>query len=235
MKLGGHHAQVRRATMNNFLWFGAGTAVGVAAALLIPALWRSANADRRGTLLRYGLPLGAALLFVLCMMAFSHLRGTAPAPSPATAGSDMAASHAGAIEEYVRRVGQDPRDAASWLMLANLYRQQRQFGPARDAFAKLVGLNAMTADAWADYADVEASVSGSLSGNAEKFIDQALALDPAHTKALWLKASLAHEQGKETQALAVWKRLLALLPPDSSDARLVQNNIAEAEHLAGGK
>jgi cytochrome c-type biogenesis protein CcmH len=219
--------------MSNVLWFGAGAAAGVAAALFAPRFWRSANADRRTAALRYGLPLAGALLFVVCMMAFSRLWGTSATSAPTPTSTDMQASHAGAIEDYVSKVAQNPQDTTSWLALANLYRQQRQFEQASDAFARLVQLGAMTADAWADYADVQGSVSGSLAG-AEESIDHALALNPQHSKALWLKASLAHEQGKELEALALWKRLLALLPPESSDARLVQNNIAEAEHLSGG-
>ncbi len=219
--------------MSSVFWFAAGAVAGAAVALLVPLVWRQASADRRGSLLRYGLPVAGAALFIVCFIAFSRLWGTAAPSAPATSSADMQASHAGAIEDYARKVAQDPSDAASWLALANLYRQQRQFGPARDAFVRLVALDAMTADSWADYADVQASVSGSLAGEAETFMDRALALDPEHSKALWLKASLAHEQGKEDQALVLWKRLLAVLPPDSSDARLVENNIAEAEHLAG--
>jgi cytochrome c-type biogenesis protein CcmH len=218
--------------MSNVLWFGAGAVAGALVVLLLAPLWRRDSAELRGSLLRYGLPLAGAVLFVLSITAFSRLWGTPAAPAQAGR-ADMQASHAGAIDDYVSKVSQDPRDASSWLALANLYRQQRQFGPARDAFAKVVGLNAMDADAWADYADVQASISGSLAGDAETFMDQALALDPEHAKALWLKASLAHEQGKEGEALALWKRLHAVLPPDSSDARLVENNIAEAERLSG--
>jgi cytochrome c-type biogenesis protein CcmH len=222
-----------RFELSNALWFAAGAVVGAAAALLIARMWRQGSAERRTTLLRYGLPVVGAALFVVCLFAFSRMWGTSAAPMPATTSSDFQASHASAIDDYQRKVADDPRDATSWLALASLYRQQRQFAPARDAFARVADLDAMTADAWADYADVQASVSGSLAGEPETFMDRALALDPRHPKALWLKASLAHEQGKEDEALALWKRLRAVLPADSSDARLVENNIAEAERLAG--
>jgi cytochrome c-type biogenesis protein CcmH len=66
-----------------------------------------------------------------------------------------------------------------------------------------------------------------------KAIDAALQLDPAHLKALWLKASLAHEEHRYADALVVWKRLRAALPPESSDVRVIDANIAEATDLAG--
>ena len=92
----------------------------------------------------------------------------------------------------------------------------------------------MTADSWADYADAQASMTGHLAGEPEKALAEALALDPQHTKALWLKASLAYEQRRYSDALATWQKLLALVPPGSSDARIVEANIAEATRLANG-
>jgi cytochrome c-type biogenesis protein CcmH len=91
----------------------------------------------------------------------------------------------------------------------------------------------MSAQSWADYADVLGSLAGgSLSGEAGHAIDSALALDAANPKALWLKASQANEQHRYTEALSWWKKLRAVLPPDSADARMVDSNIAEATSLA---
>ncbi len=74
---------------------------------------------------------------------------------------------------------------------------------------------------------------GSLTGAAGSAIDSALALDPSNTKALWLKASQAHEQRHFTDALTWWKRLRAALPANSPDARIIDGNIAEDTSLAG--
>jgi cytochrome c-type biogenesis protein CcmH/NrfG len=117
---------------------------------------------------------------------------------------------------------------------AEKHRRDRQFKEACAAYAEAAGLGAMTADNWADYADALASMAGHLAGEPEKALARALALDPRHTKALWLKASLAHEQHRYDVALATWRQLLALVPPDSSDARIVEANIAEATRLGNG-
>jgi cytochrome c-type biogenesis protein CcmH len=136
--------------------------------------------------------------------------------------------------EYERRVRAKPGDVDAWRALAGIYRQQHDYAKAREAFAKLEQLKGMSADNWADYADVLASVSGgSLHGAAARAIDQALELNRAHPKALWLKASLAHEERRYADALAVWKQLRAVLPPDSPDVRIVDANIGEATELAG--
>jgi cytochrome c-type biogenesis protein CcmH len=92
----------------------------------------------------------------------------------------------------------------------------------------------MTAQSWADYADVLASLAGgSLAGAAGSAIDSALAMDPGNSKALWLKASQAHEQRHFADALTWWRKLRAALPADSPDLRIIDGNIAEDTSLAG--
>ena len=144
------------------------------------------------------------------------------------------AAPAASVTELEQRVKANPRDVQGWLALADLHRAQHDNRAARDALARVVALKGMTAQSWADYADVLASLAdGSLTGAAGSAIDSALALDPSNTKALWLKASQAHEQRHFTDALSWWKRLRAALPSNSPDARIIDGNIAEDTSLAG--
>jgi cytochrome c-type biogenesis protein CcmH len=137
------------------------------------------------------------------------------------------------VAEYAKRVAANPRDVESWSALATLRRQQRDYAGAKEAYRHLIDLKAMTADNWADYADALGSLGGSLAGEPARAIDKALALDPRHVKALWLKASLAHEERRYAAALAVWRELRSAMPPDSPDLRIIDDNIAEAARLAG--
>jgi cytochrome c-type biogenesis protein CcmH len=92
----------------------------------------------------------------------------------------------------------------------------------------------MTADTWADYADVTAALNGnSLLGPSANLIGNALRLNPQHPKALWLQASLEHEAHQYQAAVGTWQRLAAVLGPNSEDARLVAGNLAEDQRLAG--
>jgi cytochrome c-type biogenesis protein CcmH len=155
-----------------------------------------------------------------------QLNGT-NAAAPANAGAS--------VSELEKRASAKPRDPANWLALADARRVQRDFAGARDAYQQVIALKAMTAQTWADYADALASLSGgSLGGAAGKAIDSALEADPNNTKALWLKASQAHEQRHFTDALTWWRKLRALLSSDSSDARIIDGNIAEDTALSGG-
>jgi cytochrome c-type biogenesis protein CcmH len=145
-----------------------------------------------------------------------------PAASPPSAG------------ELEQRVAANPGDRQAWLALAEARRTVRNYPAARDAYARLVQLNAMTAQSWADYADTLGSLrGGSLGGEASRAIDRALALDATNAKALWLKASQLYEERRFAESLAWWQKLQAVLPADSPDAQIVGRNIAEAASLAG--
>lgn len=145
-----------------------------------------------------------------------------------------AAATAPSAEDLERRTAANPRDAEAWLALANLERQQRNLLAARNAYVKVIALKAMTADAWADYADVLGSMAdGSLAGAPASAVDRALALDPRQPKALWLKASFAYEQHRYVDALKLWKALRAVMPADSPDLTVIDGNIAETARLAG--
>lgn len=117
---------------------------------------------------------------------------------------------------------------------ADALRRERKFKESIELYRRAVAEERMTADAWADYADAMASAASSLQGEPEQALARALALDPRHAKALWLKASLQHEQRRYADAVQTWRSLLAVVPKDSSDARIIQANIAEASRLATG-
>jgi cytochrome c-type biogenesis protein CcmH/NrfG len=138
-----------------------------------------------------------------------------------------------ATEKVARR----PLSAAALKLVdqANVARRARKYEAARNIYAGLAASGEMTADSWADYADVSASLhGGKLAGEPEQFIASALALDPRHAKALWLQGSALHESGRYAQAMAAWQQLAAVLDPASSDAKLITANIEEDRRLAGG-
>ena len=183
-----------------------------------------------------GGPADTVSMTALVVAAAAASSATAPGTraSSVAAATTAAAAPAATLEELRRKVHDHPGDVPSWLALAELYRERHDNRAARDALARVVALHGMTAQSWADYADVLGSLAGgSLTDAAGRAIDQALALDPANPKALWLKASQAHEQRHFADALMWWRKLRALLPADSPDAHIIDGNIAEDTQLAG--
>jgi cytochrome c-type biogenesis protein CcmH len=154
--------------------------------------------------------------------------------TPTAASADPGVSDDTQLQaKFEHEVKLHPKDAASWLALADIYRRKRNANAAQAAYEKATALHAMTAQSWADYADVLGGEAGnSLRGAAAgRAIDQALKLDPKNPKALWLDATRSLEQQHYGEALDLWQRLRSVLPADSPDIRLVDANIAEAQDL----
>ncbi len=125
-------------------------------------------------------------------------------------------------------------EALKLVEAAQAARAQRNFAKARDIYAKLAARNEMTADTWADYADVVGTLNGnSLVGPPTTYLNNALRLNPQHPKALWLNASMLHETHQYQAAVDSWKQLAAVLPPNSDDAKVIAANLAEDQRLAG--
>lgn len=158
---------------------------------------------------------------------------TAPQPAaPAVVAAAVPAGDA-SIDALRERVRRNPRDLEALALLAEGLRRKREFTEALTIFAKLADAGAMNADLWADYADARGASLGGLDATSAGYVAQALKLDPKHTKALWLLGSWQTEQRNYRGALATWQRLAALMPADSSDARIIASNMAEARAALG--
>ncbi len=140
---------------------------------------------------------------------------------------------AGMVDKLARHLKEKPDDAEGWAMLARSYYALERFGEAADAYAHLVKLAPPDAGLLADYADSLAmSMNKSLQGEPEKIIAQALQLDPKNVKALALSGAASYERHDYTAAVTQWKKILALVPPDSEMARALATSIDEAQKLA---
>ena len=111
-------------------------------------------------------------------------------------------------------------------------RVQRRFAEAAASFQRAVEADPMDADAWADLADSAAAAAGKDLSVGREAILRALAIDPRHRKALWLRASLELQEGRYDDAAATWRELQPLVAAGSGDERVIAANIVEADALA---
>lgn len=111
-------------------------------------------------------------------------------------------------------------------------RVQRRFAEAAAKYREAVLADPADADAWADLADSAAAAAGKDLTVGREAIQRALAIDPRHRKALWLRASLELQEGRYADAAATWRELQPLVAAGSGDARVIAANIAEADALA---
>jgi tetratricopeptide (TPR) repeat protein len=112
------------------------------------------------------------------------------------------------------------------LSMADRARHDRKLPEALAIYVRLAAAGQMSAQAWADYADVAATMqSGRITGDSERFVANALALDPQNPKALWLKATSAEQGGRFAAAVEDWRQLQVLLAPNTADAKIVASNL----------
>jgi len=138
------------------------------------------------------------------------------------------------IERLAARLKSEPDDAEGWVMLARTYLAIDRFKEAAAAFASAAARVPGSAQLLADYADALAMAQGrNLTGEPEKLVQRALAIDPNNLKALALAGSAEFEKKQFNAAVSYWQRLANLVPPDSETARAVQGSIAEAQALGG--
>jgi cytochrome c-type biogenesis protein CcmH len=120
-------------------------------------------------------------------------------------------------------------DPAVWLQKARTLAEQGDFAAAVSAYQKRLSLAAPDADLLTDYAVALGLAANppSLSGPPEAALAQALELNPRHIQALALSARAALERNDPARTVALWQRLLAVLPPGDPmraeiEARLAQ-------------
>jgi cytochrome c-type biogenesis protein CcmH len=129
----------------------------------------------------------------------------------------------------------DAGHAAAPLHHVQALRVQRRFSEMADAYREAIRANPMDADAWADLADSLAAAAGHDLTAGRDAIMRALAIEPRHPKALWLRASLELQEERYAAAAATWRELQPLVSSGSTDARVIAANIAEADALAAAR
>ncbi len=153
--------------------------------------------------------------------------------------SDLQASAAqieGMVSRLVARLRDNPDDLEGWKLLGRSYSVLGRHDDAADAYAKAAVRAPRDAGLLADLADALAMARGqSLQGEPEKLVLRALEIEPANLKALALAGTAAFERKDYAAAAAYWQRMLPHVPPESDDARTIQQNVNEARALADTK
>ncbi len=175
------------------------------------------------------------ILVLLCAALFYLSRdnpGAIAPPQATTAGSNSQPMQA-TIESLTQRLVKNPEDGEGWATLARTYVRFGRPPEAISAYATAASLLPHDAQLLADYAYALAATQGkSLRGEPEKIIGRALEADPKNVKALALSGGAAFEKEEFEIAVAQWRQLLALIPPESDMARRAGGSIKQAQDLA---
>lgn len=168
--------------------------------------------------------------------------GTLPPVPPTAAAADGAqAPHPMAtgqvqamVDGLAARLKNEPGNAEGWLMLARSYSVLGQFEPAIAAYRHVLTLEPKNAQALADLADALAVTNGGrFDGEPARLVEQALAADGDHLKALMLAGTVAFDRRDYPAALRHWERAQRVGPPGHPLVQQAADNIAEVRQLAG--
>ena len=179
------------------------------------------------------LPAGALLLY--------RLVGAPEALDPATLAAPPAEHTAADMEQAIAglaaKLQQQPDDPQGWALLGRAYQATNRAAESRDAFKQAHEHAPDDTDIAVEYAQALALAAPDhrIEGEPRKLLDDVLKKDPKNQRALWLIGISDYQRGNYVAAIATWKTLLPLLPPDSDVARSVRNEMADAEARRDGR
>jgi cytochrome c-type biogenesis protein CcmH len=207
-------------------------------------LARRAPAPRNGRALTIAL-LALAIALPILGVGLHALSGDPATPDDGPAAVSAKADDAGnfpvAREGLVRHLARNARDGRAWVLLARMDFEADRYDDAAVSYQKALAASAkVAADAgvWCEYADALGMAQGGmLAGKPRELVMRALALNPAHPKALEMAGSAAYEQRDFAAAAAYWRQLLGQLSERSVQYQELATAIARAERftqVAGG-
>jgi len=125
----------------------------------------------------------------------------------------------------------NPEDARGWKVLAPAYMRVRRYTDAADAFAKAVDLTpspgADLLTAWGEA--VVFANSGLVTAEAKNAFTRALIVNSTYPKALFYSGMAAAQDGRNDQALKIWKSLLKSAPANAPWRDTVVSQIKQLE------
>lgn len=162
----------------------------------------------------------------------------AAAPPPdgasAAAGDPARAQIAAMVDQLAERLKTRPDDAEGWQMLSRSYAALGRHAEAVEAFRKASALNPRDASLLVDLAASLVAVDrGAMHGEPARLVERALAVDPAHPKALAFAGLIAFDRKDYPTAVKHWEALSRVEPADSPFAQQIRASVAQARQLAG--
>jgi len=199
-----------------------------------PSLARVADKQQKllAALLTLVVPLVAAGLYYHAgspaALVVAHPKAESQQPQHEISAADVSTL----VQGLSDRLRENPGDADGWYMLARSYTAIGRYQDASTAYQRLLVLVPDDSAVLADYADVLATLQGgTLAGEPEKLILQALKHNPQDIKALALAGNAAFQRSDLAVARTYWEQLLPLVPEDSP---IYQGTLASLAQVKGG-
>ncbi|KQS77473.1 cytochrome C biogenesis protein CycH [Rhizobium sp. Leaf384] len=131
------------------------------------------------------------------------------------------------IAQAERQLAAHPDDGAGYDVLAPIYYRSGRFDDAVSAYSNAIRLKGPSPQRLGGYAESLLAQSGGLvAAEARKALEQSLALEPRDPRARFYLALGLEQDGKEDEALAAFRTIVAASPADAPWLPLVNQHIA---------
>jgi cytochrome c-type biogenesis protein CcmH len=138
------------------------------------------------------------------------------------------------ITSLAQRLQKNPDNAEDWVLLGRSFKYIEQYRLAANSFEKAYVILGDQPDLMLQYADSLAMANGGkLEGKSTELIFKALEKEPENVTGLWLAGMAKAEMRDFSQAILYWRKLEALLPPDSDSYKQVQKLIVTVQAQNG--
>ncbi|MFZ2404260.1 MAG: c-type cytochrome biogenesis protein CcmI [Methylobacter sp.] len=132
------------------------------------------------------------------------------------------------VAGLAERLEKQPDDAMGWTMLGRSYKYLQQYPKAVEAFEHAYKLIGDQPEIMLLYADALAFANNEqLAGKPAELVFKALAMEPDNVTGLWLGGMAKAQTGEFAEAMGLWKRLEAQLPPGSEAQQEIQGLLAK--------
>jgi len=171
--------------------------------------------------------IGAAVILVVALSSGLYYRQGSPDLPSGGAGA-VAPGMDDAINALAERLAADPNNPEGWQMLGRSYMSLGNYSGAVEAFEKAVELeSAQNPQALVSLGEaLLASTGTEIDGRVASLFENALALDPNNSQALFYGGIGAFNRGDTNLAADRWERLMGLNPPAEIQG-ILQQRIAE--------
>ncbi len=148
----------------------------------------------------------------------------------AASGNGMPMQMAEAMAALEERLRSQPDDVQGWLLLARSYRSMERFPDMLRATSSAFALSPQTPEVLVEHAEAKAlnSPTRRLEGEPRQLLEQALTLDPAQQKALWLLGVAELQAQRPQAAIDRWQHLQGLLAADDPVRASLERQIETA-------
>ena len=137
------------------------------------------------------------------------------------------------VAQVEDRLERNPQDGRGWEVLGPVYMRLGRFDDAVRARRNALRLLGASATREGDLGEaLVAAANGVVTADAKNAFDRALALDVHDPRAKYFAGLTAQQDGRNADAAAIWRELLAQAPADTPWAHVVRESLARLDNPA---